>query len=221
MKRLFLLGTTLVALMSVGMSAQAAGDAAAGKRLFLVCSTCHGVNGEGKPNVEAPRIGGQYAWYIERQLQNFQNKVRGAHADDTFGMRMLPMSRALPINASPGKLSSKSYEKSTADVAAYIETLSPSNPAPSVQGDAAAGKASFMVCQGCHGADGAGNKAMNAPKISGQHGWYLARQIGNFKAGIRGTNPADVGGMQMRPMAATLPDDAAVNNVIAYIQTLK
>ena len=50
--------------------------------------------------------------------------------------------------------------------------------------------------------------------------WYLARQLRSFKSGARGTNDKEVFGKVMAPMAATLPDDAAIKNVVAYIKTL-
>jgi cytochrome c oxidase subunit 2 len=87
-------------------------------------------------------------------------------------------------------------------------------------GDAVAGQALFAVCAGCHGAQGEGNPAMNAPKLAGQGEWYLKRQLVHFKQGARGVNDKDVYGKIMAPMAATLADDAAVANVAAYIKTL-
>ena len=84
-------------------------------------------------------------------------------------------------------------------------------------GDAVAGKAAFAVCAACHGANGEGNVAMNAPKLSGQGAWYLERQLKLFKQGARGTHEKDTFGKMMAPMAATLADDAAIANVVAYI----
>jgi len=89
-----------------------------------------------------------------------------------------------------------------------------------VPGDAVLGKASYSVCAACHGAQGEGNSALNAPKLSGQADWYMKRQLQYFKTGIRGTNDKDVFGKTMAPMAATLNDEAAIDNVIAYIKTL-
>jgi cytochrome c oxidase subunit 2 len=43
----------------------------------------------------------------------------------------------------------------------------------------------------------------------------------NYRAGLRGADAADSSGQQMRAMAATLADDAAVNDVVAYIDTLR
>ena len=89
-----------------------------------------------------------------------------------------------------------------------------------VAGDAVAGAPLYTVCAACHGAQAEGNPALNAPKLSGQGGWYLKRQLQQFKNGARGAHEKDVFGKMMAPMAATLTDDAAMNNVVAYIRTL-
>ena len=87
-------------------------------------------------------------------------------------------------------------------------------------GDPAAGQALFAVCAGCHGVQGEGNQALNAPKLSGQRDWYLKRQLIHYKQGARGTHEKDTYGKVMAPMAATLPDATAIDNVVAYIGTL-
>ena len=102
---------------------------------------------------------------------------------------------------------------------AKISTAEPASV--SVTGSSENGRTLYGVCASCHGADGAGNKALNAPRISGQKAWYVARQLANFKSGIRGSHEKDIYGQQMRPMALTLTSDAAINNVAAYIATLK
>ncbi|MCZ6853959.1 MAG: c-type cytochrome [Gammaproteobacteria bacterium] len=86
--------------------------------------------------------------------------------------------------------------------------------------DAAAGKMAYAVCTACHGANGEGNVALNSPKIAGQEPWYLRRQLELFRSGARGTAAGDVYGMQMRPMAMSIVDDTAMENVIAYVLTL-
>ncbi len=86
-------------------------------------------------------------------------------------------------------------------------------------GDATAGKASYAVCSACHGPQGEGLMALNAPKLAGQDPIYLKRQLRHYKSGIRGTHEDDVFGRQMQPMAATLVNDTLVDNVIAYIGT--
>lgn len=86
--------------------------------------------------------------------------------------------------------------------------------------DAEKGKALYGLCGACHGANGEGQEALNAPRIAGQQSWYTIRQLNNFKNGVRGTDPKDTYGIQMAPMAMTLPDDEAVENVAAYIESL-
>jgi cytochrome c oxidase subunit 2 len=85
--------------------------------------------------------------------------------------------------------------------------------------DAAAGQAAYATCAACHGADGAGNKALNSPAIAGQEAWYVARQLKNFKAGIRG-GANDMFGMTMAPNAQMLASDADIENMAAYVASM-
>ncbi len=86
--------------------------------------------------------------------------------------------------------------------------------------DASAGKVLYEPCIACHGAAGEGNAMLKSPAIAGQSEAYITRQLQNFRTGIRGTAAGDIGGAQMRLMAATLADDSAVAKVVAYIATL-
>ena len=62
---------------------------------------------------------------------------------------------------------------------------------------------------------------MNAPRLAGMSDWYLVTQLKNFKQRIRGAHPDDKYGDQMALMAATLADDQATNDLVAYINTLR
>jgi len=106
----------------------------------------------------------------------------------------------------------------TIPVATLVALIAAAIAAPAA--DLAAGKTAYMVCAACHGQSGEGVKALNAPRLAGQESWYLVRQIKYYKSGIRGTHPQDVYGQQMAPMAHTLADDAAIENVAAYIHSL-
>jgi cytochrome c oxidase subunit 2 len=88
-------------------------------------------------------------------------------------------------------------------------------------GDAVAGKASYATCAACHGQQGEGNIAMNAPRLAGLPDWYIARQINHYKQGIRGAHEKDEYGKQMAPMANMLVDEQAIRNVTAYIDSLQ
>ena len=53
--------------------------------------------------------------------------------------------------------------------------------APAVAGDAAAGKAKYAVCAGCHGPTGAGNEALKYPKLAGLGADHVKQQLAAFK----------------------------------------
>ena len=210
MKRLFVVGITLALGIMTAENASAAGDPAKGKAAYAVCAACHGANGMGNKALNAPQIAGQEPWYLERQLNNFKGGIRGAHPKDPYGMQMRPMALTL------------ANDQAVSDMAAFLSSMPVSKSSEStVKGDVTAGKASYMICQTCHGPKGGGNKALNSPNLTGLQDWYIVRQLKNFKAGIRGTKSGDLFGMQMRPMAMPLANDEAINNVAAYIATFK
>ena len=209
MNRFIVAGMAFALSLGMSIAVYAAGDAEKGKVLFEVCAVCHGDNGEGNSALHAPVIGGQEDWYVERQLKNFKAGFRAGDPRDIYGAQMRAMAMTL------------ADDQEIADVAAYVTSLKPPKPPASVQGDAALGQAAYALCVACHGANGEGNKALNSPKLTGQFDWYMVQQLKNYKEGIRGTNPQDIFGMQMRPMVLTLVDDDAINNMAAYINTLE
>ncbi len=91
---------------------------------------------------------------------------------------------------------------------------------PAFAADVDAGKSLYTTCIACHGAEAEGNRQLNSPALAGQSSAYLTRQLDLFKRGVRGAADGDVEGAQMRPMVMTLADDAAIENVVAYIATL-
>ncbi|WP_372748133.1 cytochrome c [Litorivivens sp.] len=88
------------------------------------------------------------------------------------------------------------------------------------QASASDGKALYIACQACHGPKGQGNRALNAPSLVNQSPWYLKRQMLAFMEGRRGAHPEDTFGQQMAAIAKTLPDQAAVDALVAYIDSL-
>jgi cytochrome c oxidase subunit 2 len=189
--------------------ARVAGDASAGEPLYAVCAACHGAQGEGNPALNAPKLSGQGDWYLKRQLQYFKSGARGAHEKDAFGKTMAPMAATLTDDAAID------------NVVAYIKTL-PDRPAPpTVTKHAGDGSTLYENCSACHGADGRGIQATNAPRLKGMSDWYMVTQLKNFRQGIRGAHGKDLYGQQMVSMAAMLREDRAIDDVVAYINTLK
>jgi cytochrome c oxidase subunit 2 len=183
------------------------GDAAAGRALYATCAACHGANGEGNLALNAPKLSGQGAWYLERQLRQFKQGARGTHEKDVFGKLMAPMAATL------------ADDRAIADVAAYIATLPDAPAAATIQGDADNGRQRYATCAACHGADAQGIAATNAPRLKGMSDWYMATQLRNFRDGVRGGHPQDIYGAQMALIAQTLTDDAAIGDLLAYLNS--
>lgn len=210
-KRRFKLAIILLASFGSAVAQTPEGDAGKGKEHFAFCVQCHGENGQGMLQSGAPQLAGQHAWYVVRQLQNFRAGIRGSHEDDEYGQLMRSMAKTLPD------------EQAIKDVAAYVAGLdATSSPRTESIGVPTKGKEIFNSCQACHGEAARGNETPGAPRLAGQHDWYLIRQLKHFKFDVRGSHEQDIFGQSMRSMAyALLPDEKAIHDVVAYIKTLK
>ncbi|MCC7461908.1 MAG: c-type cytochrome [Gammaproteobacteria bacterium] len=199
---------TIAALLVSGNQTFAIGDLAAGKALYTPCAVCHGLQAEGNEVLHAPKLAGQADWYLTRQLQNFKAGIRGVDKNDLYGQQMAPMTATLVD------------DNAVTNVVAFIRSLPDVPVKAKVTGDAARGKAAYAACATCHWWKAEGMQAMDAPRLAGMSDWYLVQQLRNFRSGLRGKHPKDAYGMQMLPIAAALADDQAVNDVIAYINSI-
>ena len=102
---------------------------------------------------------------------------------------------------------------------AYIAPLPDAPVAATIKGNVDTGRQRYAMCAACHGADGQGIAATNAPRLQGMSDWYMARQLKNFRDGVRGAHAQDIYGAQMALIAGMLADDAAVGDVLAYINS--
>ena len=181
-----------------------------GEKVYNNCQSCHGADGLGRPELQAPAIAGLSPWYVENQLKKFREGHRGRHAEDYEGLRMRPLSKTIRDDAD------------LKAVAEYVSSMTPQKPPKTVMdGDPGRGADYFKTCVACHGADGAGMQALNAPSLRYSQDWYLLRQLEKFEKGIRGRAQGDVTGAQMAAMINAVPDEQAKKDVVAYIQKLK
>jgi cytochrome c oxidase subunit II len=185
-----------------------AADPEAGEPHYATCVACHGADGQGNKELNAPRLAGMPAWYVARQLDNFRSGARGTHEDDVYGQQMRPFATMLPD------------QDTIRNLAAYIESLSYRHSAPTISGDAARGQRLYRNCANCHGAEGEGNRYVNGPRLAGIQDWYHATQLANFRDGVRGRHAADLYGNQMIDMAQMLVNEKAIHDVVSYINTL-
>lgn len=176
---------------------------------FDYCLLCHGANGNGNYGIRAPKISGMEPWYLARQLENFAAGVRGVAGEDAAGHEMGPVGLRLK-------------NEGALDAAVqFIGKQTSHAPAATVAGDVDHGKALYAACASCHGAKGEGNQALQAPALAQRSDWYLVAQLVNYQKGLRGVDQRDTYGAQMRAIVATLADEKAITDVVAYINTLK
>ena len=199
--------TSLLAALLLAVVLPAAGQD--GQAAYATCVACHGANAEGNAALKAPRLKHLPAVYLSAQLQKFKGGIRGGEGGSATAAQMAPMAMTLADDAA------------ITAVADYIAGLESDASPATIEGDVALGADYYnQFCGACHGGDGAGNPALNSPRLTGSDDWYLAEQIRAFRAGERGAHPDDRTGRQMRAMAMVLPSDQAVADVVAFIRSL-
>lgn len=171
------------------------GDAARG---IPACVSCHGAGGASSI-AQNPKLAGQHAAYIYKQLMNFRGPDRKQAIMTTYAM-MLSDEEMKSIAAflekqpvSPGS----AKNKATVDLGKQIYR-------------AGIAEKNVPACAACHGPNGAGIPAQ-FPRIGGQHAEYTASQLHNFQSGARKNGP------MMTTISKRLSDDEiqAVTDYIA------
>lgn len=152
----------------------ARGDAARGEIAFEVCQGCHRRGGAGRPNGSYPRLAGQHASVLVKQLHDIQTGRRTNH-------KMLPFADESVLGP-----------QQMADVAAYLQAQPPrieSGKGPGTALDL--GRRVYTEsCARCHGEGGQGDAAQFVPRLAGQHYLYLLREVRAIRVGQRGnSNP--------------------------------
>lgn len=152
------------------------GDPVAGKQKSGLCQGCHGEEGISIEGL-IPKLAGQYAKYIAKELRNYQSGTRSHQI----------------MNAMAGTIS----DEDLADIAAYFASRPKMKGAGS---DNEVGKKIFLhgdisrtvvACINCHGVNGKGltpNTSM-FPVIGVQQKDYIRRQLVNFRKDERTNSP--------------------------------
>jgi cytochrome c553 len=176
----------------------ATGDAAAGEVEFEVCQGCHRDAGAGRVNGSYPRLAGQHASVMVKQIDDIRSGRRLNH-------RMLPFVDESVLG-----------RQQLADVAAYLQA----QPVTSDNGkgpgtDLDQGRLLYeRDCARCHGAVGEGDAQRIVPRLSGQHYLYLLREARAIRDGSRGN-----GNTEMAELI-TGYDDADLEAVFDFISRL-
>lgn len=204
----FLLATACVA-FACGLAMPRQVAAQEGATLYETCVACHGAQGEGNAALGAPALAAQLPAYIDRQLLHFQQGVRGSADGDSYGAQMRPFA---------AMLADAEARKSLAD---YIGAMAPVTDVPVGDGDPNRGANLYNGnCGACHGGRAEGNEALGAPRLAGLDRAYVTRQLRHYREGLRGADPADRLGRQMAMMSRTITAEAAISDVLSYIDSL-
>ena len=150
----------------------AQGDAAAGQAKSALCASCHGSDGNSALAIN-PKLAGQNAAYIVKQLMDFKSGVR---ADPIMAAMVLSLS-----------------EQDMQDIAAWYSSqtvsLQGENPDSLELGEtlyrAGNQDIAMAACTACHSPTGQGNAPAGFPSLSGQHAEYTLKQLKSFRAGER------------------------------------
>ena len=203
MKHLLQIAIGLSLLLS--LPAFAVGDAAAGQGKAALCAACHGADGNSVvPNW--PKLAGQHAGYLERQLGLIKD-----------GSRSVPEMTGFVMSLS---------DQDMADIAAYFssQTVSAGLTDESIRsvGEAIyrAGNAATDVpaCMSCHGPAGEGNPLSGYPALNGQHSVYTEKMLKGFRSGQQ-WGEDDSSSKIMTDVTNRL-SDAEITAVSSYIQGL-
>ena len=169
------------------------------------CAGCHALNGSSDGSGAFPRIAGQSAYYLGKQMRAFASDLR-------TNAIMSPIAKALSAS-------------DIGDVAAYYAGLDPPfpplpQPAPALVLDgeqlATAGDSTkgISACENCHGPRGAGDSPA-IPYLAGQYAHYVASELQMWRRGYR-KNSSDI----MLVIAGKL-DDHEIESLAAYYQQLR
>jgi cytochrome c553 len=166
------------------------------------CEACHGSHGEGMAAAHVPRLAGQSAEYLQKQLDDYAQGTRDNPIMKNFAKALSEPQRAkfaARYASMPAPPAVQSKPLNAVDLARGHQLAYQGDEAKRVQ-----------ACNGCHGPDGIG-VAHAAPYLAGQSAEYLASALKAFRQGIRKNDAGEL----MRSVAAGL-DDSDVAAVTGY-----
>jgi cytochrome c553 len=187
-------------LLAFGIGAVQAADVAAGKAKANACAACHGVDGN-SPAPMFPKLAGQHASYLEKQLKDFKTQTR---IDPT-------------MNAMVAALS----DEDTADISAYFASQEGTIEVADIEKITLGEKlyrggnpeSGLAACLSCHGPTGTGNEPAGFPSLSGQHVTYLEKALNDFKSETRTNDVSEM--MRNTAGRMTLKEIKAVSSYIS------
>jgi cytochrome c553 len=166
------------------------------------CEACHGVHGEGMAAAHVPRLAGQSAEYLRKQLDDYAQGTRDNPVMKNFAKALSEQQRS--------RFAARYASMSTPPA---VEPK-PRNPVGLARGHQLAYQGDetkrVQACNNCHGPDGVGI-AQAAPYLAGQSAQYLAAELKAFRQNTRKNDAGEL----MRSAASGL-DDSDIAAVAGY-----
>jgi len=196
-RRLLHLLPALTLLLAADLAAREP-DLRYGEEINELCAGCHGEYGEGGKDGEYPRLAGQPADYLARQLYLFRNRelpnmAMLEHMDE----RQFPNEDIEDVSAYLAGIQLMT-EMPPLDESAEFDALERLRMTkqvlniPRAEGDVKAGERIYnRECRSCHGESGRGRDDKAVPMLAGQYTDYLSRQVEKYREGIRIHDPDD------------------------------
>lgn len=190
-------------LMAAGPGAEKPPPAVAVK----LCQSCHGAHGEGTPAAGIPRLAGQSADYLAKQLRDYAGGSRENPIMHQWAIQLKDAQRAEVAAYYASLTSSYALAPATPASNASVSMLLARGHQLAHQGDETR---RVQACDNCHGPDGNG-APRTAPYIAGQSAQYLTASLKAWKEGTRKNDD----GQQMRSVVDRL-NDADIGAIAAY-----
>lgn len=169
-----------------------------GEEINELCAGCHGEFAQGTKDSEYPRLAGQPAAYIERQLLLFRERKRpNMPMLEYVDERQMPDAEIKDVSAfiASIKLPTKLPpidESVEFDPLERLLLAKQTINIPRAEGDTEAGRKQYnRECRSCHGDNGVGDEEHAVPMLAGQYTDYLWRQVAKYRKGIRIHDPED------------------------------
>ncbi len=190
----------------------AEGNAEVGKAKTVVCSACHGADGNSATGA-FPKLAGLGEKYLSKQMQDIKSGDRTVA--EMTGMLTAYTDQDIANVAAY-------YSSQTRQLAGAEENSKQLTLGEKIYraGNLETGVA---ACTGCHSPSGNGNAPAGYPALGGQHSQYIAKQLRAFRTGAHDADdPAarkNDSSKMMRGVTAQL-NDQEINALANYISGL-
>ena len=208
MKKMLLVAALLTGAAGVQAAGLPKGDPVAGEQKAVICSACHGADGNSMVPM-FPKLAGLGERYLLEQMQHIRDGLR-------------------PVAQMAGQVDNMS-DQDLADIAAFYNqqqrTVNEADPELISLGEkvyrAGVAERNVAACIACHNAEGSGNGPAGFPAIGGQHADYIASQLRAYRKGYEDPSGRVTDGeiRIMRSNAFGL-SDLEIEAVAAYVSGL-